>query len=119
MSHLEGYQGKLYRSMILGVPEPQLLNKTSMWGDFFNQSTKILERFKKSRIILYVKDYTTFKIWSRRGSNPRLPPCRGGALPAELRNRFVYWTILIIAHLLNKSILFMKNIKKQLYLHLK
>src|SRR5688572_15023325 len=25
--------------------------------------------------------------WSRGGSNPRLPPCKGGALPAELRPR--------------------------------
>src|SRR3990170_250276 len=23
--------------------------------------------------------------WSRRDSNPRLPPCKGGALPTELR----------------------------------
>lgn len=55
--------------------------------------------------------YQRLLVWSRRGSNPRLLPCRGSALPAELRNRFSYWTITIIAHLLNKSTLFIKIIK--------
>nr|ADI17969.1 hypothetical protein [uncultured Chloroflexi bacterium HF0200_09I09] len=27
--------------------------------------------------------------WSRGDSNPRLPPCKGGALPAELRPHLV------------------------------
>ena len=31
--------------------------------------------------------------WSRGDSNPRLPPCKGGALPAELRPHRLYGVV--------------------------
>ena len=45
--------------------------------------------------LLSQRNNNAYKWWMLRGSNPRPPPCKGDALPAELSIRLVKFTCLI------------------------
>ena len=51
------------------------------------KSRKYLSFIKNSFTAIFIHHFAANEKWRRWDSNPRLPPCKGGALPAELRPR--------------------------------